>query len=328
MVIRPKMAMKRLRLLGLLFLAVIVAAGKEGYAQTRLMTVGRNTASIGMVPLEIAVTRGYFKRRGLETRLITIRQSDVIVKAILGGEVDFMDVIPTAILASVRGLPIRTIAVSLQSAPYVLIGQPAIRSTAELKGKKIGVSSLGGMGAYLMREIVARNGLSADRDVTLLAVGGTSSRTAALFSGSIDAALVVAPDNYSLERKGFRRLLWASDYVKYPLSGIAASADWLAKNKPRAVSFMQALLEGSAFVRENKNEAVGFIKDYLRVPDEEAERSYEFLLKEMPQKLTADDSAIHTAMDFAARALKMPSQTLPDISKVRDWTFAELAQER
>jgi len=321
--------MKRFGWSGLLFFALILTLGKQAYAQQpRLVTVGRTTTSIGMVPLEIAVNQGYFKRRGLETQLITIRQSDVIVKATLGGEVDFMDVIPTAILASVRGLPIRTIAVFLQSAPYILIGQPGIHTTVELKGKKIGVSSLGGMSAYLMREIIARNGLNPDRDVTFLAIGGTSSRTAALFSGSIDAALVVAPDNYSLEHKGFRRLLWASDYVKYPLSGIATSADLLAKNKAWVVSFMKALLEGSRFVRENKNETVRFIKNYLAVPDEEAQRSYEFLLKEMPQKLIAEDSAIRTAMEFAGRALKMPSESLPDISKVRDWTFAESAQER
>ena len=70
------------------------------------------------------------------------------------------------------------------------------------------------MSAYLVREILARNGLNPDRRY-LLAIGGTSARSAALFGGTIDAALVVAPDNYPLERKGYRRLLLASDYANH-----------------------------------------------------------------------------------------------------------------
>jgi NitT/TauT family transport system substrate-binding protein len=237
-----------------------------------------------------------------------------------------MDIIPTAILASVRGLPIRTIAVVLKRAPYVLIGQPNLRSAAELKGKKIGVSSVGGMSAYLVREILARNGLNPDRDVTFLAIGGTSARSAALFGGTIDAALVVAPDNYPLERKGYRRLLLASDYVNYPLSGVAASADFLAKNKAVAVSFLKGLMEGAKFARENKSDSVAFIKDYLKVPDDEAEKSYDFLIKEMPQDLISEDAVIRAGIDFAKSALKLSPEAVPDISRVRDWSFAEAAR--
>jgi NitT/TauT family transport system substrate-binding protein len=111
--------------------------------------------------------------------LITIRQSDVIIKATMAGELNFMSVIPTAILASVRGLPIRVLAVNLDNAPYVLVGRPQIKTMMDLKGKKIAVSSLGGMSTLVVREIVARNGLDPDRDVTYLAVGGSETRSGA-----------------------------------------------------------------------------------------------------------------------------------------------------
>ena len=132
--------------------ASIILFSQRGFAQPlKTVTMVRTTGSIGMVPLEFSVNRGYFKKQGLDVQLITVRQSDVIIAATVNGELNFMDIIPTAILASVRGLPIRTIAVVLNRAPYVLIGQPNLRSPAELKGKKIGVSSVGGMSAYLVR---------------------------------------------------------------------------------------------------------------------------------------------------------------------------------
>ena len=319
--------MKELKMLTLVALASLIIFSQPAFSQPlKTVTMARTTGSIGMVPLEFAVNRGYFKKQGLDVQLITVRQSDVIIAATVGGELNFMDIIPTAILASVRGLPIRTIAVVLKRAPYVLIGQPSVRSPEELKGKRIGVSSVGGMSAYLVREIIARHGLNPDRDVTFLAIGGTSARTAALFAGTIDAALVVAPDNYGLERKGYRRLLLASDYVNYPLSGVAASADFLAKNRAIAISFLKGLMEGARFARENKSDAVSFIKSYLKVPDDEAEKSYDFLLKEMPPDLLPEDAVVRAGMDFAKSALKLFPQAVPDISKVRDWSFVEAAR--
>lgn len=312
---------------GLLVWAIVACFPQLAYTQPlKTVTMARTTGSIGMVPLELAVNQGYFKRQGLDVKLITIRQSDVIIAATMIGELNFMDIIPTAVLASVRGLPIKTVAVALKSAPYLLIGQPSLRAPSELKGKKIGVSSVGSMSAYLVREIVARNGLNPDRDVTLLAIGGTAARTAALFGGTIDAALVVAPDNIALERKGYKRLLVASDYVNYPLSGVATSSEQLVKNRAMVISFLKSVLEGSRFVREKRSDTVEFIKAYLKVPDDEAEKSYDFLVKEMPQGLIPDDAVIRTAMEFARHALKMSAEAVPDISKVRDWSFAEAAR--
>ena len=308
------------------FFVVIILSQPAVSQQLKTVTMARTTGSIGMVPLEFGINRGYFKRQGLDVQLITVRQSDVIIAATVNGDLNFMDIIPTAILASVRALPIRTIAVVLKSAPYVLVGQPNLRSPGELKGKKIGVSSVGGMSAYLVREIIARSGLNPDRDVTFLAIGGTAARSAALFGGTIDAALVVAPDNYPLERKGYQRLLLASDYVNYPLSGVAGSVDFLAKNKPVAISFLKGLLEGAKFVRQNRSDSVNFIKTYLKVPDDEAEKSYDFLIKEMPQDLIPEDAVIRAGMDFAKSALKLSPGSGPDISKVRDWSFAEAAR--
>ena len=308
------------------FFVVIILSQPAVSQQLKTVTMARTTGSIGMVPLEFGINRGYFKRQGLDVQLITVRQSDVIIAATVNGDLNFMDIIPTAILASVRALPIRTIAVVLKSAPYVLVGQPNLRSPGELKGKRIGVSSVGGMSAYLVREIIARSGLNPDRDVTFLAIGGTAARSAALFGGTIDAALVVAPDNYPLERKGYQRLLLASDYVNYPLSGVAGSVDFLAKNKPVAISFLKGLLEGAKFVRQNRSDSVNFIKTYLKVPDDEAEKSYDFLIKEMPQDLIPEDAVIRAGMDFAKSALKLSPGSGPDISKVRDWSFAEAAR--
>jgi NitT/TauT family transport system substrate-binding protein len=75
----------------------------------------------------------------------------------------------------------------------------------DLKGKKIAVSSLGGMSTLVVHEIVARSGLDPDRDVTYLAVGGSETRSGAMAAGFVDAALMTIPLNYAPEREGYTR---------------------------------------------------------------------------------------------------------------------------
>ena len=302
--------------------AVLFYCENASAQSLKVATIGITGPNLGLIPLETAIRKGYFKRQGLDVRVITVRQSDVIIKATMAGELHFMDIVPTAILASVRGLPIRTIGITVKQAPYVLIGQPQIKSLADLKGKKIGVSSLGGMSTYLVRDLVSQAGLNPDRDVTFLSVGGTSSRTAALASGTIDSALVVAPDNFALERKGYKRLVWSPDVIDYPFSGVATSADLLARERDFAVAFLKALVAGTQEVKQNRNESIGIMKSYLRIGDEEAEKSYEFLVKDMPANLVPDDAVIRSAINFAAKSLRLQPDAVPDISKVRDWSFA------
>ena len=61
---------------------------------------------------------------------------------------------------------------------------------------------------------------------------------------------------------------------------------------------------------------ISFLKGYLEVPEDEAAKSYEFLVSHMPDNVIVDDAVIRQAMEFAALALKLKPDAVPDISKV------------
>ena len=316
--------MKRCVPLTLFFLTTLLAT--PGFCQQlRPVTLGLTGKSLSTLVFEMSIRKGHFKQQGLDVKLITIRQSDVIIKAIMAGELNFMSIIPTAILASVRGLPIRTIAVNLDNAPYVLVGRPQIKSMNDLKGKKIAVSSLGGMSTLVVREIVARSGLDPDRDVTYLAVGGSETRSGAMGAGFVDAALMTIPLNYAPERQGYTRLAWGPDYVRYPMNGISGSPDYFTANRDLVLAVLRGMAGGARDVKERKSDMITFLKGYLEVPEDEAAKSYEFLISHMPDNMIVDDAVIRSAMEFAASALKLKPDAVPDISKVRDWSYARAA---
>lgn len=318
--------MKRYGLMVLFSTATFFLATSGFCQKLRPVTLGLTGKSVATVAFEMSVRRGHFKQEGLDVKFITIRQSDVIIKAIMAGELNFMSIIPTAILASVRGLPIRTLAVNLDNAPYVLVGRPQIKSMSDLKGKKIAVSSLGGMSTLVVREIVARNGLEPDRDVIYLAVGGSETRSGAMAAGFVDAALVTVPLNYNLERQGYNRLAWGPDFVRYPMNGISGSPDFFAANRDLVLALLRGVAGGVRDVKQRRSEMIPFLKEYLEVPEDEAAKSYDFLLSHMPDNMIVDDAVIRKAMEFAAYALKLKADAVPDISKVRDWSYARAAK--
>ena len=317
--------MKRFGLVLFIGLVTIFLPAAGFCQKLRPVTLGFTGKSLTTVIFETSIRRGHFKQQGLDLKLITIRQSDVIIKATMAGELNFMSVIPTAILASVRGLPIRTIAVNVDNAPYVLVGRPQIKSMSDLRGKKIAVSSLGGMSTLLVREMVARSGLDPDRDVTYLAVGGSETRSNAMGAGFVDASLMTIPLNYGPERQGYNRLAWAPDLVRYPMNGISGSPEYFVANRELVLAVLRGLAGGVRDVKQRKSEMIPFLKSYLDVPEEEATKSYEFLVSHMPDNMIVDDAVIRQAMEFAASALKLKPDAVPDISKVRDWSYARAA---
>jgi ABC-type nitrate/sulfonate/bicarbonate transport system substrate-binding protein len=239
--------------LAILISLVGVFLATQGFSQElRPVTLGLTGRTLTTLVFEMSIRKGHFKQQGLDVKLITIRQSDVIVKAIMAGELNFMSVIPTAILASVRGLPIRTIAVNLDNAPYILVGRPQIKSMNDLKGKKIGVSLLGGMSTLVVREIVARSGLDPDRDVTYLSVGGSETRSGSMAAGFVDAALMTIPLNFAPERQGYNRLAWGPDYVRYPMNGISGSPDYFAANRDLVLALLRGMAGGVRDVKAKK----------------------------------------------------------------------------
>lgn len=317
--------MKRYGLTILISLIGVFLATQGFCQKLRPVTLGLTGRTLTTLVFEMSISKGHFKQQGLDVKLITIRQSDVIVEAIMAGELNFMSVIPTAILASVRGLPIRTIAVNLDNAPYVLVGRPQIKSMNDLKGKKIGVSSLGGMSTLVVREIVARSGLDPERDVTYLSVGGSETRSGSMAAGFVDAALMTIPLNFAPERQGYNRLAWGPDYVRYPMNGISGSPDYFAANRDLVLALLRGMAGGMRDVKQRKSEMITFLKSYLDVPEDEAARSYEFLISHMPDNMIVDDAVVKSGMEFAASALKLKPDAVPDISKVRDWSYARAA---
>ena len=93
-------------------------------------------------PFAIAKDRGFYREEGLDVDLI-VMPSAVGIQALIGGNVNFSTQGGAGLLPALRGAPIRLLFSAYRRPMYWLYARPEIRSVVELKGRKVGVSSIG-----------------------------------------------------------------------------------------------------------------------------------------------------------------------------------------
>ena len=138
------------------------------------------------LPTAVARGAGFFKEEGLEVRPVTLASSGPIMMALLmSGQADFVIAGAVAILRGIaRGAPVVVVSGHLNRMSYALMSAKGLKTVADLKGKTIGITGIGGMGEFTVVESLRRNGLIKDRDFTVLNIeGGPAARIAALKSG-------------------------------------------------------------------------------------------------------------------------------------------------
>jgi NitT/TauT family transport system substrate-binding protein len=135
-----------------------------------IVHIGLSGIGLYELPSEIAKRRGFYEQEKLEVRKVTVGVG-IQVAALLAGELDYSTVASTTAVASVQGLPIKTVMGWFDRPLHMLVAKSPTKSIAELKGKRVAVSAIGSPPHILVREAFRKSGLNPDRDATFLAVG-------------------------------------------------------------------------------------------------------------------------------------------------------------
>ena len=136
-----------------------------------LIRVAYSAISGNYTPLWIAAETGAFKEVGLDAQLVYISGGPVLTQALLAGDVNIgFSNGGSAIQAIQSGADLVIIGIAVDRFIFSLIGKPEIRTVADLRGKRLGVVRLGGATDIAARVALERNGLTPQKDVTLLQI--------------------------------------------------------------------------------------------------------------------------------------------------------------
>jgi NitT/TauT family transport system substrate-binding protein len=202
----------------------------------------------------LAKDKGLFEQQGLDANL-TFIASNTGIAALLSNQTQFALIGAPEILGAAVGGGDTLAFIQLSGAPpYLMEVQKDIHTIDDLKGKKIGVSSFGSSSDSATRQSLKLQGIDPDKDVSLVTVGSTPNRNAALLAGGIDAGLAGPPDNLVLEDGGLHSL-----YDCSTLSGMLPLAQTLstrkatiAQNRDLVQRVANAVVAGTVLEKNNR----------------------------------------------------------------------------
>jgi ABC-type nitrate/sulfonate/bicarbonate transport system substrate-binding protein len=280
------------------------------------------------LPYIVAGERGFFDKEGLKVRLITFRGTNLMLTALLAGELDYATILPFLTGASARGLPVKILAAVTKSSSYVIISRPEIENIKGLRGKKLGINSFGSSADYAAYAALSRSALDPNKDVTILPIGGGSpERFAALASGSVDATVVTSPAEYAAEKQGLRILVSAdelSKLVRIPLTGIGATQKKIEKESDEIVRLLRALRASILRLQQQPEYSVGLFEKVMRLDRPSAEKLYGLVRDQYNPELTLPDSIVEDLL--AVGTFRSNDKATYNLQSIRDWTFAEKAK--
>src|SRR6476620_11413771 len=105
--------------------------------------IGYPDASGTFLSLPVGQKTGSFQKEGIQADLIRIR-STVALTALVSGELDYHSVLGPAVAAAIRGIPIKIVACYTPRVATAIIASPEFKTVQDLRGKTIGINSLGG----------------------------------------------------------------------------------------------------------------------------------------------------------------------------------------
>ena len=265
------------------FLLVTVLCGfwTTRSAQSAEVTVGVAFVNARVAPLWIADKEGFFKKNGIEAKILKLAGGTQGAQAMLSGGIDVGYTDPTSMVAAIAGgAQLVEIMAITNIMPYYLVGSAEVKTIGDLKGKRVGSSGLG-LSASRLALLVALNklGLDPKRDqVTLVAAGAEPERIAGLAAGALGGT-VIGPEFRGRIEELKLNILSDLRTLKIPWEqdALVTSKKYLQANEDTVERLIKALLQANAYVLNpaNRNMVIDLLKTQLALKTaQEADSAY------------------------------------------------------
>ena len=266
-------------------------------------------------PLDIGKAAGIWTKYGIDPDIIALSGGAKMAQALTAGSVDIGLSGGPEMGYMAKGVPAKGVAVAANEPRSMSLVVPyASRlSVSELRGKKVGVTTVGSLTAWMTRRISISQGWGPDGiQIVALGGGGTAPEIAAMKLGQVDALLIDPLIGFQLEsQKEGKNLLYMNSIVKQFITHIIFARDELIKAKPDVVDrFLKGWFATIAYMRAHKKEAVEISARVLKQDPELVGRTYDLEMAEM----STDGSFRPGAVQVVEESL-LEMHILPDLPK-------------
>ena len=291
--------MKRITALLLVAAGALAATGAEAEPPLRVGTPAG--ANFTFLPARIGADRGVFTAEGLDVEVTDFGGGAKLQQAMVAGAIDMTVAAGTDLAFTAKGSPDIAVA-AMGSRPtlgIVVAYDSALKNVDDLKGKKVGVTTVGSLTEWLMKRLIAQQGWPRDA-VTLVPVGSDlQSQAALLATGQIDG--VVAPPAFGVQlelAKKARILLSGFNIGKDFLGEAVFASNQLVERNPDAIRrFLKAWFQNIAWMRAHKDETIELVRKYTHYSPEVESKEYDLVMPIFSPDGKFHPAAIQTLAD-------------------------------
>ena len=317
----PMNALRRCLIAALLLLAsgsLLVA--RASAAET--LRVGKAVPeAFSFVPLDIGMRKGLFANNGLEIESIAFTGDARMQQAMVSDSLDVALGSGPAMAFIVKGAPIKGIA-AMAGPPLLLaivVRPDGPKSAAELRGKKISVSTAGSLTYWLVSETSRQQGWG-PKGIEIAPMGAMPGQIAAMKRGDIDGAIMDIGNAFELEKRGEGRILVRfTDIKDFHIHVIFATNKLIAEGPQAVRGFLRGWFETIAFMRQNKAETVAIASEVTHKDAEINSRVYDELMPMFSNDGRFDPRALATLAKSYLELQLLPQE--PDMTALYTEAF-------
>jgi len=259
--------------------------------------------------LFVAKDQHFFEEQGLDVDVVQVRSGPVAVSAVAAGEAQFYSVSATgaSLGAIASGLDIVFVAGFINRLDGYFAVSPRVRAPGDLRGKTLGVQSIGG-GIWMFTQILLDHwGLNAERDkIQIRAIGDDSVLAQAVMTGVIDGAVLGYTYSRVIAQKGGRIMVELPTLnIKYQGTGLVARRGFIDSSPDAVEKTLRALIRANRFIQDKGNHSavIRSLRKWLRLaPADSGEDLYNRIRLLYDRSVIPTKEGIQSALYLLAKA--------------------------
>ncbi len=325
-----------IRIVGAWLAALCVIAGPAvAQAPARTLAPVRLISFDGgwNLPVWAAQRQGFFGANGVTVQTTYTPSSGFLIASLFDGRQDVALALMDNLVAYQEGQgevkisePPDLVAILGGDGGFLsVVSAPGVKSFAELKGKTLSVDALTTGAAFVLRELVAKNGLT-EGDVSYVRAGATANRYAELLAGKHDATLLRTPFEVLAQNRGYHVLASAETLGPYQGTVGFVRRSWAQAHEDAVVGFLKGYRAGVEWVYQPANREIVealLIANIRDMTPALARQSYELLLAQrggLYRDVRPDLAGIGTVLALRSK-YATPAKALSDPARYVDLTF-------
>jgi NitT/TauT family transport system substrate-binding protein len=309
-----------LRLLALIGIVLLTGLGSvhDSAGQSSSLTAFYTAPVVSMAPMWIAKEAGFFKKQGLDVKLVFIASGPMGTTSILSGDVDVGIIGGFAPIRAIAGGAKNLVMIgqSKNRMTGAIVGKKEIVSVHDLRGKRLGIDRVGSNPDMFTQAALARFQMDPLKDLQYIQLGSIGQGIPALKAGTIDAVSTSTPHDLFAQRLDFKVILDITA-MKIPLAStvLASARNTVDRKQPELTRFMRAYAEAVHYFLTNREGTAQIVAKYTKVDDRDV----------VVHSIASEAEAVERTLQIDPKGIELilalMSKSMPQASTVKTEEF-------